>query len=103
MTKHVGRNNQSPNRRSRVGQSFGGVQSPAAYRSEPLRHEAERVWDESDRSTATGLERRNKRSQAQKLRRQSSREKDDLIARLSEKVARLEGELARYLQRHKAE
>ena len=71
----------------------------AHFTSEPLRREAERGWEESDRSTAKGVQRRNNKARAHKLRRQSAREKDQLIARLTQKVARLEAELAKHLKR----
>jgi len=71
----------------------------AHFNSEPLRREAERGWEESDRSAAKGVQRRNNKARAHKLRRQSAREKDQLIARLTQKVARLEAELAKHLKR----
>ena len=77
-----------------------GGQPRADFTSEPLRREAERGWEESDRSAAKGIERRNNKARAHKRRRQTAREKDALIARLTQKVARLEKELAKHLKPH---
>ena len=71
----------------------------ADFTSESLRREAERGWEESDRSAAKGIERRNIKARAHKRRRQTAREKDALIARLTQKVARLEEELAKHARR----
>ena len=73
-------------------------QARAGFTSEPLRREAERGWEESDRTAAEGIRRRKNKARAHKLRRQTAREKDELIARLEKKVARLEEELAKHLK-----
>ena len=67
--------------------------------SEPLRREAERGWEESDRSAAKGVQRRNDKARAHKIRRQTDRDKDELIARLTQRVAQLEEELAKHRRR----
>jgi hypothetical protein len=68
--------------------------------SEPLRQEAERGWEESDRSAAKGIRRRSKKAEAHKRRRERSGAKDDVIARLSERVDQLERQLAEHLAAH---
>ncbi len=76
---------------------------PTSFTSAPLRREAERGWEESDRSAAEGVKRRNDKARAHKLRRQTARDKDALIARLTRKVAQLEEQLAKLLRRPKGD
>jgi hypothetical protein len=97
MTRRPARNSKSPD--ARPGKTSGPPQPPAGFRADPLRREAERGWAQSDESAAHGMQRRNKKARAQKLRRKVSRAKDDLIANLTERVTRLEAELAKLLKR----
>ena len=95
MSKRPGRDRQTPGTRPRSSKASERARLPEGFRAEPLRQEAERGWEESDKSAANGTRRRAEKVRAQKLRRQSAREKDALIARLTERVARLEEELAK--------
>jgi hypothetical protein len=98
MSKRRAKNTDNLNA-PKPGNIYTDGQARARFTSEPLRREAERGWEESDRSAAKGIERRNNKARAHKRRRQTTREKDQLIARLTQKVARLEAELAKHLKR----
>jgi len=98
MIKRRGKNTKSPDDRPEPAKTSRNRQGDG-FSYEPLRQEAERGWEDSARSAADGNQRRNKKARGHKLRREASRAKDELIARLAQRVARLEQELAKYLKR----
>jgi len=97
MSKPRGAKSQSQNRFPKRGHTPVGGPHGSGFTAGPLRREAERGWEESDRSAAKGIQRRGDKARAHKLRRQTSRHKDELIARLRKRIAHLEEELAKYL------